>query len=71
MNHFDVAGAFVLQLRTDTDFVADHIQGRVEHVASGRTAHFESATELLAVLARLWPNAPREVTRWNTEGRTS
>ena len=71
MNHFEVAGAFVLQFRTGTDFVADQIKGRVEHVASGRTAHFESATELLAVLARLWTNTPQDVARRNSEGRTS
>ena len=50
MNDFHSAGAFVVQLRTATDFGADHVEGRVEHIASGSTAHFESASELLAAI---------------------
>ena len=60
MSHFDCAGAFVVQFRTATDFGSDHVEGRVEHIASGRTAHFGSASELLAVLARMWTNVLRE-----------
>ena len=60
MSHFDCAGAFVVQFRTATDFGSDHVEGRVEHIASGRTAHFESSSELLAVLARMWTNVLRE-----------
>jgi len=70
MSHFDFAGAFVVQFRTDTDFGADHVTGRVEHVASGRTAHFESATELLAVLARMRTNAPEAAMTHTIDGRT-
>jgi len=57
MNDFHVAGAFVVQLRTATDFGANHVEGRIEHIASGRTAHFESASELLVAIERMWTNA--------------
>ena len=60
MSDFHSAGAFVVQLRTATDFDRGRVEGRVEHVASGRTANFASATELLESLAQLWKNAPAD-----------
>jgi hypothetical protein len=56
MNDFDHAGAFVVQFRTATDFTC----GRVEHIASGRTAHFESTKQLLEAFARLSKPAPAD-----------
>jgi hypothetical protein len=44
MSHFDCAGAFVVQLRAATDFGADH-RGSSRTHRSGKTAHFESASE--------------------------
>ena len=38
--------AFVVQLRQPSDAPADAMVGRVEHIASGRTALFASLTEL-------------------------
>ena len=52
MNGLQHAGAFVIQFRAGTDFAAGRVEGRVEHIASGRTACFESADELLTLLAR-------------------
>ena len=57
MSHCHSAGAFVVQLRTATDFSRGRVEGRVEHIASGRTANFESADELVETLARLWTSA--------------
>jgi hypothetical protein len=57
MNGLQHAGAFVLQFREETDFAAGRVTGRVEHVASGQTARFESVDELLATLARLLAEA--------------
>ena len=57
MNDFHYVGAFVVQFRTATDFGANHVEGRIEHIASGSTAHFESASELLAAIERMWTNA--------------
>ena len=53
MSGLQHAGAFVVQFRTATDFSADRVEGRVEHIASGQSAHFESADELLEVFARV------------------
>lgn len=53
-NDFRLSGAFVVQFRSATDFELDRVEGRVEHVASGVTAHFSSVAELLALLAKLW-----------------
>ena len=44
-------GAFVLQLDPGTDVRAGRLEGRVEHVASTRSARFRSLDELLAALA--------------------
>ena len=39
--------AFVVQLGSGIDPVSGSAAGRVEHVSSGRAAHFASTTELL------------------------
>ena len=51
MNDFNHAGAFVVQFRTPTDFERGRVEGRVEHIASGRTARFASTRQLLETLA--------------------
>ena len=51
MHRMQHAGAFVVQFRAATDFDAGCVEGRVEHVATGRTARFDSVQELLAIIA--------------------
>ena len=46
------ARAFVLQVDPAADAV-DRFEGRVEHVASGRSARFASPDEFLAFVARV------------------
>jgi hypothetical protein len=46
-------GAFVLQLRPDTDIAAGRLDGRIEHVASNEATHFHSLDELLAFINRV------------------
>jgi hypothetical protein len=46
------AGAFVVQLRTDSDLTTGRLCGRVEHVTSGRSDRFASLDELIAFMAR-------------------
>ena len=53
MNGLQHAGAFVIQFRAGTDFESGRVGGRLEHIASGRTACFESADQLLTLLARI------------------
>ncbi|HKB02838.1 MAG TPA: hypothetical protein VKD90_11505 [Gemmataceae bacterium] len=43
-------GAFVLQLGPGTDLCAGRLEGRLEHVASTRSARFGSVDELLSAL---------------------
>lgn len=45
--------AFVIQFRDSGADGADQLSGRVEHVASGRTANFQSAEELLQLLKKM------------------
>jgi hypothetical protein len=45
--------AFVVQLREHADVARDQWAGRVEHVASGQAAHFQSLEELLTFIARV------------------
>jgi hypothetical protein len=44
--------AFVVQLRSGPESAPAQMQGRVEHVASGRTLQFGSTAELLDFLLR-------------------
>jgi hypothetical protein len=50
-NDWPYTGAFVLQLGPGTDMAAGRLEGRVEHIASTRSAWFGSLDELLAALA--------------------
>jgi hypothetical protein len=45
--------AFVVQFSRETDRGAEIFAGRVEHLSSGRRAHFESAEELVRSLSRM------------------
>ena len=69
MNDYQHAGAFVVQFRTATDFERGRVEGRVEHVASGQTAHFESASELLETFARLSKSAPVDGQTFAAKGK--
>ena len=42
--------AFVLHLRGDAGGAEEPLAGRVEHITSGRTRHFDSLEELVAFL---------------------
>jgi hypothetical protein len=53
MNGLQHTGAFVVQFRDGSDFYGGHVKGRVEHIASGQSAYFESAAELMILLAQL------------------
>lgn len=48
--------AFVIQFRTDAD-LSGELAGRVEHVASGRTANFHSVQDLPDLLRRMLTEA--------------
>ena len=45
--------AFVVHFRTNTDLAHGQIAGRVEHVVSGQSVHFDSLEDLLAFLDRV------------------
>jgi hypothetical protein len=47
------ANAFVIQFRGAAETGADRLSGRVEHVASGRTATFQSVEELPQILLKM------------------
>jgi hypothetical protein len=53
-------GAFVVQFRTGSDFELGVVEGRVEHVASGRTAQFESVAELTEIIGRMLKDVAQE-----------
>jgi hypothetical protein len=53
------ARAFVLQLGPATDIPAGRLEGRVEHVASTRSARFRSLEELLAAIQQMLADAAR------------
>jgi hypothetical protein len=45
--------AFVVHLHTNSDVTHGQVEGRVEHMVSGQSAHFDSLEELLAFMARV------------------
>ena len=47
------ANAFVIQFRGSDEADAGRFSGRVEHVASGRTAHFQTVEELPQILLKM------------------
>jgi hypothetical protein len=47
------ARAFVVQLRGEAEVARGHWVGRVAHVVSGRTTHFETLRELVAFIERV------------------
>jgi hypothetical protein len=48
-----VQWAFVVHLRTSSNVARGPIEGRVEHVISGQSTHFDSLEELLAFIDRV------------------
>jgi hypothetical protein len=48
---------FVVQLGPDTDLGAGRLEGRIDHLASTRSARFRSLDELLAAMADLMAEA--------------
>ena len=44
---------FVVHFRVSSDVARGQIAGRVEHVVSGQSTHFDSVEELLAFIARV------------------
>jgi hypothetical protein len=47
------ARAFVIQLGPDTDIGAGRLEGRVDHLASTRSARFRCLNELLAAMQQM------------------
>ena len=47
--------AFVVQFRAETDVVAGHLVGRVEHVVTGQATKFQTLEDLLVFMVYvLW-----------------
>jgi hypothetical protein len=46
-------GAFVIQFMEEADIESGRLEGRVEHVASSKAAHFHSLDDLLGFLGRV------------------
>jgi len=44
--------AFVIRFRADTGFARGHVNGRIEHVVSGRGMRFASYDEMLGFIRR-------------------
>ena len=51
MDGSQTRAAFVVQFRESTDIRAGRLEGKVEHIASFRSARFYSVDELLAFIA--------------------
>jgi len=56
--------AFVIQFRDSASARADQLPGRVEHVASGRTATFQSVEELPGILREMLKDALSDQEDW-------
>ena len=54
--------AFVVQLYAEADMARGRMAGRVEHVVSGRAAHFDRLEDLLAFIERVLTSLSAEPT---------
>lgn len=45
--------AFVIQFRATADIAHGQVEGRVEHMVSGKSGHFHSLTELMDFWSRI------------------
>lgn len=48
-----VEGAFVVQFSRETDANQNRFTGRVEHVVSGRSCHFQTLNECLGFIRKV------------------
>jgi len=53
MDGWQSRAAFVVQFREGTDVEARNVDGRIEHIASYRSARFQSVDEMFAFIARV------------------
>jgi hypothetical protein len=53
MQAWQYKGAFVIQFMAEADIESGRLEGRVEHVASSKAAHFHTLDELLVFLGRI------------------
>ncbi len=53
-----VSRAFVVQFQAETDIPQGRCVGRVEHVASGQTARFDTLDDLVAFISRVLAQVP-------------
>ncbi len=56
---FSVQRAFVVQFRLEADPSQGRCTGRVEHVASGQAAGFDTVDELMMFITRVLAQVPR------------
>ena len=54
--------AFVVQFSRHAEPATNNLSGRIEHLSSGRRAHFESPEELLTALRQLLEELGKEDT---------
>jgi hypothetical protein len=57
MNGLRPATAFLIQFRTDGDQLKGRLAGRIEHVASGKTANFDSVLDVPELLRQMLKEA--------------
>jgi len=53
MNGLQPASAFLVQFRTGADPITGKLAGRIEHVASGKTANFDTIHDLPELLRQM------------------
>jgi hypothetical protein len=53
-SHLPTDRAFVVQFTASTSLPQQQVTGRVEHVVSGQSTHFQSLEELLAFIAQVF-----------------
>jgi len=59
--------AFVVQFGPDADIGAGRLEGRVDHLASTRSARFRSLSELLAAMQQMEAESARPDPDWDCE----
>jgi hypothetical protein len=52
--------AFVVQVHADAAVGQGQVWGRVEHIVSGRTTHFQSVEDLVTFMVQVLTRAPED-----------
>ena len=71
MGGWQYSNSFVIQFQAETEVEPNTLMGRIEHVASNRTTHFNTLEELLTFVNQVLRKRPEEQEQSKPTARNS